>query len=471
MQNRFAGVIAVGLIAAAGQAQVVINEVFPNPPGSSDPRREFIELYGAPGLKLDGYALAYVIGGQDIDSDNVLDVPPEIDESWDLSGLTIGSNGFLVLYNDTDAAINPSQIPGLVSAGTTLVPFTAAFIASVDTPGNLENDGSGTFVLLRRRPTDAGFPFGQYWRKDVNQDENEDSRLDFGPPFQSFGVNIEPYQMIDDLAWSNAGGKEYTRSSEQEISETSGFNPDGASRVAYYNANPNLGLRLDSNSNIVPTRMADEEFIYGDALTADPFAYDAVRSGAPTDPNGDGFQDIATTGARLTPGNFNDTGNFTQFRFVVGDFDFDGDVDATDQSLIQIRLGASLDDNIPAYLYDNETPGDPNDDFQTTYWSFQGRDAVRLLAMMQMDPTDGAMGMNETFVTQDDLDAFAAIYNPPCLGDWDGSGGQPNSSDFLAFLNDYSSQNPAADLAPPGGNGVFDSSDFLAFLNLYSQGC
>ncbi|MDX9911931.1 MAG: GC-type dockerin domain-anchored protein [Phycisphaerales bacterium] len=60
---------------------------------------------------------------------------------------------------------------------------------------------------------------------------------------------------------------------------------------------------------------------------------------------------------------------------------------------------------------------------------------------------------------------------PDCVADWDHSGGQPNSSDFLAYLNDYSAQDPAADLAPPGGNGVFDSSDFLAYLNAYSQGC
>ncbi|MDX9910739.1 MAG: formylglycine-generating enzyme family protein [Phycisphaerales bacterium] len=62
----------------------------------------------------------------------------------------------------------------------------------------------------------------------------------------------------------------------------------------------------------------------------------------------------------------------------------------------------------------------------------------------------------------------------PCPADWDNSGGEPNSSDFLAYLNDFSTQDPAADLAPPGnppGDGVFDSSDFLAFLNLYAQGC
>jgi subtilisin-like proprotein convertase family protein len=58
-----------------------------------------------------------------------------------------------------------------------------------------------------------------------------------------------------------------------------------------------------------------------------------------------------------------------------------------------------------------------------------------------------------------------------CPGDWDGSGGQPNSGDFLAYLNDWAAHEPDADLAPPGGDGSWDSSDFLAYLNLYVQGC
>jgi cytochrome c peroxidase len=58
-----------------------------------------------------------------------------------------------------------------------------------------------------------------------------------------------------------------------------------------------------------------------------------------------------------------------------------------------------------------------------------------------------------------------------CPGDWNGSGGAPNSADFLAYLNDFSAHDPAADLAPAGGDGNFDSSDFLAYLNLFTQGC
>ncbi|MDX9911727.1 MAG: GC-type dockerin domain-anchored protein [Phycisphaerales bacterium] len=86
---------------------------------------------------------------------------------------------------------------------------------------------------------------------------------------------------------------------------------------------------------------------------------------------------------------------------------------------------------------------------------------------------------DDSYFDHDEIDACAdpsdgastPLNSSCCLADWDNSDGQPNSSDFLAFLNDWASHNPRADLAPSGGNGSFDSSDFLAFLNAYAQGC
>ncbi|MDX9910741.1 MAG: GC-type dockerin domain-anchored protein [Phycisphaerales bacterium] len=52
-----------------------------------------------------------------------------------------------------------------------------------------------------------------------------------------------------------------------------------------------------------------------------------------------------------------------------------------------------------------------------------------------------------------------------CPGDWNRDG-SVNSSDFLAYLNDYSTQVFFADL---NGDGLFNSSDFLEFLNRYSS--
>lgn len=59
---------------------------------------------------------------------------------------------------------------------------------------------------------------------------------------------------------------------------------------------------------------------------------------------------------------------------------------------------------------------------------------------------------------------------PACTADYN-TDTAVNSSDFLAFLNDYSAQSPCADLAPAGGDSAWNSSDFLAFLNAYSSGC
>ena len=90
---------------------------------------------------------------------------------------------------------------------------------------------------------------------------------------------------------------------------------------------------------------------------------------------------------------------------------------------------------------------------------------------------DAARGVTSVRVVSDRLSAIdnvefgLVVANPQCPADWDGSGGQPNSSDFLAYLNDWSAQEPAADLAPQGGDAAWDSSDFLAFLNLYANGC
>ncbi|MDX9912652.1 MAG: GC-type dockerin domain-anchored protein [Phycisphaerales bacterium] len=51
------------------------------------------------------------------------------------------------------------------------------------------------------------------------------------------------------------------------------------------------------------------------------------------------------------------------------------------------------------------------------------------------------------------------------VADWTGEG-QVNSSDFLAYLNDYATQAPAADL---NGDCLWNSSDFLEYLNDYAS--
>ncbi len=520
--NTIATLLTAAFLTAAanvGVGQVVLNEVYPNPPGSGtiDDRWEYVEIYGPAGMSLTGYMVASVFGGGDPNANDIPGPLPsgwdggdevaEIDEAWSLDGLTIGSNGLLVLYNNAQ----PSQARPFFAPGTSFATFQTAHCPTVDVGGRIKNDGSATFVLVRKRPFHAlnaqgislydGVPANTIvngpltypstiryaWRKDINPDVNFDGRIDFngigtlisggGSPAPETAINserlatppvgnpwtLEPYQMVDDVAWSNGGGKEYTRSQQQEISDTTGFNPDAVSRIAYYNTNPQRGHRLASGV-MVSTRMADEEFIYGDLLDTGPqglplISYNPAATGAPTDQNGPTYNaagqldasgayrlnDINTTGFVLTPGSFNDVDssssggiNITQFRFVRGDFNFDAQVTCEDELLIESAVGQGLDDTI-VLVNSNGTPDDPADDFTYTAWKHQGRAFNALLAMVRMDLSDGTTGEwnSGVTVTAQDLAAFRALLTcvPTCgTADFDGDGDVGTDADIEAFF-------------------------------------
>lgn len=485
--NRAIVLAALSGLASSATAQVVINEVWENPPGDGDVfdvSLEYIELYGAPGTDLTGWAVALMKGGADLNNDNFPEGFPEIDEAFHLDGLSIGPSGFLVIYNDTTGF---SDIPFLLAPGVNSAGFEAQHIDPpgilVDTPGKLANDGSSSYVLVRHRPGHSvvaglsSYDNAVYaFHKDIIPDVNFDGKIDFGNESPIPGLAapdvLDPLQMIDDVAWSNRGGKEYVRSSQQEISDTPGFNPDAISRVNYFGANPGLGLRINGSGETVPTRMADEEWIYGEQGPGDgSFAYDTARSGAPTDPNGDGFQDIDITGFEMTPGAFNDStsAGITQFRFVRGDFNFDGIADAADFALATGLLGATLDDTTPC-TDDTGNPiligGSPVD-----CYAFEGRDANALMALMNMDPSDALGGGNDPAVTQSDLDTWAAEFGTANCNAADIAEplGTLDIDDVLAFLNAFAAGQPAADIAAP--SGTLDIDDVLAFLNAFAAGC
>ncbi len=478
------------LIAAAGLAlassgalgQVVINEVWENPSGAAelnDEVLEYIELYGKPGMDLTGYAVALFKGGQDGGglfgpANDIPDSYAEIDEAFSLDGLSIGSNGFLVLYINTDSQ---SYIPKVIPDETTGESWFDAHIPSTDTPGKLENDGSSTYILMRKRPfhsiVDGASVYepGYSVRKDVNPDVDYDGKIDFGiepsvnneigfPPAPAASA-CAPVQIIDAIAWSNGGGKEYVNDSEYEISDTPGFNPDMVSRVAYYGSNPMLGSRINADMQTVPTRTADEEFIYGENIApAFLFAYDPAQYGAPTDPAGDGFADISigtdTNDAfKLTPGFFNDAPNLgiTQFRFVEGDLNFDGVADAQDLALFDSTLLGADFDATEDYI-DNDTnmpiadPSNPGQNFQT--YVFQDRLANAYLAAACLSDLDGT-----DVPGADDRAALVAIVGgEPCAADLNGDTG------FDFFDISFLLQNQV----DFNGDTGFDFFDISAFL-------
>ncbi len=457
----------LALVAGGASGQVVINEVWENVPGDADlfdQFLEYIEIYGEPGTDLTGFAVALLKGGSDFNADNIQEAPAEIDEAFQLDGIVIPASGIVVLHNNTGG---PSDIQFIAPATATLRGFVQAHIPTTDTAGRLGNGGSSTYTLVRRRPLHSVsnnasvYQPGYAFRKDVNPDVNFDSRLDFGN--EAGSLVIDPLQVIDDVAWSNNGGKEYVRSSEQEISDTPGFNPDGISRVAYYGVNPQRGLRVDSMGQTVPTRTADEEWVYGEQGPGDgAFTYltTAADVGAPTDPNGNGFQDISVVGFEMTPGTPNDAGAITQFRFLRGDFNFDQTVDAADGALINASLAEDLDRTMPC----NTALGAPS---SRPCFVYEGRLANGLMAMMNMVKTDGPVGSNAAFVTQADIDAWNNEFGAPtCPADFNGDtvpGDIFDLFDFLAALDgglDFNGDTSPAD--------IFDLFDFLAVLD---QGC
>ncbi|MFG0326696.1 MAG: GC-type dockerin domain-anchored protein [Phycisphaerales bacterium JB037] len=451
--------VAIAGLAAAASGQVVINEVYENPPGGGiDDFYEYIELYGKPGMSLDGFTVALLKGG-------TTDVV-ECDESFSLDGLSLGANGLLILYNDrSGGTLLPAFDPD-----TTFATFTTTFHPTTDPQGagGLANDDSSTYVLLRARPAGTA-PFPTDWRKEAEHDINLDGLIDF--PFENPNWNLEPYQMVDDVAWSNNMGREYTREDTDEIDDTPGFNPDSITRMRYY-----------GGAGPIPGSRGPEEWIIGDVTNLITHDYDTLEVGFPST--------VIGTGARLTPGAFNDFGSDTQFRFITGDANFDGVVDAADLTIAQGLLGATRDD-LTDCLDDMGQPIiDPMTSQPYQCYVFQGRAFNALEIVRCMDVTDGPGGGNDEAVTQSDIDAIAALV--PCRADLTGSSdpndptygtgdGDADGDDFFFYLDAFSTgalavcditgssdpNDPSFDTP----DGDCDGDDFFRYLDLFSQGC
>lgn len=503
--------------------------------------------------------------GDDDDPDLIPEKLPEIDEAFSLDGWRIGPGGFFVIYNAGDfgfTGLEPFLIPNpdwqffLPESSSNMrflngASFAALHIPSTDTPSKLKNEGSSTYLLVRKRPLhslnasgSSVYEPGYAWRKDTNQDADLNSRLDFGDE-DTLGVDLhftepqtaplmfEPVQIVDEIAWSNAGGMEYNLPGRGDnagkISETPGFNPDVVIRTRFLTVNPLLGSRVQGDGDLVPASLADENWLYGETLNLDPglpeygtfkalyepgpdaalgTLDDEMNRYAPTDPLGptysyDGPGDVNPMTApfleysaaldpsgsllfnpynsdafQITPGAFNDapsasplfaTSLAEQFRFVEGDLNFDGVVDTADLEFAEAHLGAGLDDQIQA-INNRNTP-DPSDDTVYTAWEHQLEQFNAVLMLVRMDLTDGTTGEwnSGVTVTQADIDAVRALLPQCSPADLAEPFGTLDFSDVIAFLSAFGAMDPPADLASPFG--VFDFSDVLSFLTAYGEGC
>ena len=538
---------AAMLLACCGGAlgQVVISEVSVNPPaGLTDEEFAYIELYGCPNLDLTGYMVAVVKGGRDPDGDDVIGQPgfvdtnrdiPEVDEAFALDGWSLDENGYFViaftdfpnnLTTQNPLRPNPAFTGPLVGENPLNKRFLngatafALHIVSGDEVGQIATAGSTNILLIRRRPNDTrvsplnqrpDYLAGHAWEKDTLVDVNFDSEIDRGGetsvpqiPGQPAGnPNLEPYQLVDELAWSDDGGKEYMRDSDNEISDTPAFNPDSATRIRYYLDNPMLGFRTVDDPmamggfRIEPTRTADEAFVYGEVdagpipnpvsggtitgqvytsdLEAAPGDMNRPLTKAPTDQTALGYDgscdpepddgdlplpptctptpsgmflidDIDAGGLPMTPGFENSGAGITQFQFIPGDLDFDMDVDADDLTIAQNLLGATLDDQVVGTF--------------GMEWRWQGPAFQQVLALLKL-VDDGEA------VTQADIDVIADQVEPVnvCVFDFNNDG-SIDGADFGAFGAAFGSMagdmNYAAQ-ADSNNDGVVDGADFGSF--------
>ena len=275
------------LVVSPAAATVFINEVFINPPGSgADDTREFIELLGTPGMKLDGYAVALVNGAltkyYPLNS-----IPPrpdaqEIDEFFSLDGLQLGPNGILVL------GIGTSNYYPTLLADSNFQRWNTLWNGGLDTPGKLNNDGSNTVFLLRNRPgrTQANptHPGGLRWGKDITPDDEllrpvidpqtglpsdqyGDGNLDWGQPNgidggltrdmvgkSTLADLSDDLEIVDEVSYEHERGWEYDVDSRHvdagsllsglpyrhvhALDDPQGFNPDALTRVDYRTSGP-----------------------------------------------------------------------------------------------------------------------------------------------------------------------------------------------------------------------------------------
>ncbi len=117
--------------------EVYINEIYLDPPSGGDIINEYIELRGTPNMPLDDYFLIFVENENDVFNEGGAG---EVERVFDLTGLTMGSNGFLVFHQ--------AGHPYSIAPGTTTQVYT----------GVIENSGF-TAMLIKNNGGLASEPF------------------------------------------------------------------------------------------------------------------------------------------------------------------------------------------------------------------------------------------------------------------------------------------------------------------------
>ncbi len=392
---------SVLFLAAEANAAVFLSEVFINPPGSDDDTREFIELQGTPGMKLDGYAVAVANGTlmKYYPLNSIPPIPslaPEIDEFFSLDGLSLGPNGLLVI------GIGSSAFYPTLLSDTHFQRWDTLWNGGLDTPGKLSNDGSNTILLLRNRPgitqADPTAPGGLRWGKDIAhdaelirpvidlqdglaKDQYGDGNPDKGQPDGMGGYTLDlkgaststiadDLEVVDEVSYEQDRGWEYDLDGRHvdngstsnrfparhvhALDDPQGFNPDVLTRVDCRTKGPGWTPvngatgEMANGNNWQDT--ATEQWIRGDSVgSGGAYYYD---NGANTNP--DAIQPYRTHVPLWLNDGAGADYNFAAMNtypimagrvnplaipFIPGDADRDGDCDADDIARIVAVFG------------------------------------------------------------------------------------------------------------------------------------
>ncbi len=387
------------IIGISAEATVFINEVFINPPGPSeegDANHEFIELLGVPGRKLDGYAIAVMNGMEEklYPLDSIPPIPDpasEIDQLFSLDGLSLGSNGLLVLVIRNP---NSSYYPELLS-DSNFANWMNLWNGGLMPPSQLDNNGSFTIMLVRNRPgqteADPCNPAGLLWGKEIahdaelitpvnGMDQWGDGNLDRGQNDGLGGNTLEmtglsttgdltdDLEVVDEVSYEDRSGWEYDTDGRHvdsgstrpglpyrhihALDDPDGFNPDAISRVDYRTkgngwtpATSGIGemsngnnwqdtatdqwIRGNSEAGLLPEFGLAAVYFYENFANLDPCAVQPYKTNVPLwlDDGSGNDYDFSTINTYQIAPG---RINSLAVPFIPGDFDRDGDCDGDD---------------------------------------------------------------------------------------------------------------------------------------------
>jgi len=372
---------AAGLAAIAGSVEarpLIINEVYINAKSpDSDGDHEYIEISGPPGMSLDGYAIAFIADTG----------TGEIDEFFAFGfGDQLSSTDGLLLLCQDDTQYSPSSDAVQIEFDDVSVGGNA---------GKLQNDGSGTILLLRKYDDETSVDT-TVWERDVT--------IEAGAGSSEIDSDFLPYQCIDEIAYSGDMQQEFTCDDANELDYTPNTQPDALTRYAIEPTGEDSTTFFSGQSE--HQKNSYLQWIFGDVDSSREYDSSEAYIGYTTNMSGDLELTAVPSGIALTPGDFNEDENGDDYGHETGascwDYDFDGDVDCDDRTLIAdaVSNGDDLDD----------TTGSGS----TLQYEHQGDYARALLMMTQADETTAS-----TAVQQADLDAFddancGLACNDPC---------------------------------------------------------